>query len=72
MLFTGSVSDNLQIKKQYNPETNADLLCRKQQLCKKKKKKLWAYQIATEITQSIHWAIFSSASSVVCQANANY
>ena len=23
MLFTGSVSDNLQIKKQYNPETNA-------------------------------------------------
>ena len=53
MLFTGSVSDNLQIKKQYNPETNADLLCRKQQLCKKKKK-LWAYQIATEITQSIH------------------
>ena len=57
MLFTGPVSDNLQIKKQYNPETNAGEegpVMQKTTTMQKEKKKLWAYQIATEITQSIH------------------
>ena len=47
MLFTRPVSDNPEIKKQYNPETNA----REQGHVmpkKKKKKKPWAYQTATE------------------------
>ena len=57
MLFTGPVSDNPEIKKQYNPETNAGEqgpVMQKTTTMQKEKKKLWAYQIATEITQSIH------------------
>ena len=56
MLFTGPVSDNPEIKKQYNPEKNAGEQgpVMQKTTMQKKKKKPWAYQIATEITLSIH------------------
>ena len=59
MLFTGPVSDNPEIKKQYNTETNAGEqgpVMQKTTIMQKekKKKKLRAYQTATEITQSSH------------------
>ena len=45
MLFTRLVSDNLEIKKQYNPETNAG---EQGHVMQKKRKKPWAYETATE------------------------